>query len=109
MIATPPSGSTALKAVAWAIRLIGVYILFGLPWCVWKAYSSAPLPTPPHGVSPQTFAVIVALVMTAVAILAFLMFLPIFRNQFLPMARDIERGEFGKKKNDDKKTDDKIG
>lgn len=106
MITMPPSGSPALKALAWAIRLSGLFVLFGLPWCVWKAYSSAPLPTPPHGVSPQTFGVVVALVMTAVAIMAFIMFLPIFRDQFLPMARDIERGEFGKKKAEDKKTDE---
>ena len=101
MISTSPSGSPAFKAMAWAVRLIGLYILFGLPWCVWKAYSSTPLPVPPPGISPQVFGVIVALAMTGVAIMAFLMFLPIFRGQILPMARDIERGEFCKKKEDD--------
>ena len=59
-----------------------------------------------RGGSPQTFGVIVALVMTAVAIMAFIMFLPIFRDQFLPMARDIERGEFGKKPAEQKSADD---
>ena len=100
MLATMKTEKPSLRvrsAMAWAVRLGGLYVVFAIPWCVWKAYSQTPFPPPPSNTSPEVFHLIVAMVMFVVGIVSFLMFLNIYRKDVLKMAREIEAWDFPQK------------